>query len=237
MISTPVWTQRSASGKSPTSCPSFWAPPPGSLLMIGCSPCRWLRLCVRSRWEEAVPMAMKMATEQGRMKFTRPLFRYLSSFHFSVIFRNFSKNIAFFYVWLINSFEFWYFFYSLNICSKYYSVFCIFSSERCLTLKSTVTKRFQCSWLTEQRCTQSPLDWSPKTWRWTPATPPACKPRNQLVTSINTHCNSISNNKSSKLFYQFLWSIAWCCFFLATLFVSVCVNVSSQVRRRERMIS
>ncbi|XP_061768057.1 leukotriene A-4 hydrolase [Nerophis ophidion] len=36
---------------------------------------RWLRLCVRSRWEEAVPMALKMATEQGRMKFTRPLFR------------------------------------------------------------------------------------------------------------------------------------------------------------------
>ncbi|XP_033935515.2 leukotriene A-4 hydrolase-like [Pseudochaenichthys georgianus] len=35
---------------------------------------RWLRLCVRSRWEEAVPMAMKMATDQGRMKFTRPLF-------------------------------------------------------------------------------------------------------------------------------------------------------------------
>ncbi|TNN26793.1 Leukotriene A-4 hydrolase [Liparis tanakae] len=38
---------------------------------------RWLRLCVRSRWEEAVPMALKMATEQGRMKYTRPLFRYL----------------------------------------------------------------------------------------------------------------------------------------------------------------
>ncbi|KAL2076882.1 hypothetical protein ACEWY4_027529 [Coilia grayii] len=36
---------------------------------------RWLRLCVRSHWEEAVAMAMQMATEQGRMKFTRPLFR------------------------------------------------------------------------------------------------------------------------------------------------------------------
>lgn len=36
---------------------------------------RWLRLCVRSRWEEAVPVALGMATEQGRMKFTRPLFR------------------------------------------------------------------------------------------------------------------------------------------------------------------
>ncbi|KAG7274192.1 hypothetical protein CRUP_008568 [Coryphaenoides rupestris] len=36
---------------------------------------RWLRLCVRSKWEEAVPRALQMATEQGRMKFTRPLFR------------------------------------------------------------------------------------------------------------------------------------------------------------------
>lgn len=49
-------------------------PPKGSPL-IGCCPNRWLRLCVRSRWEEAVPLALKMATEQGRMKFTRPLFR------------------------------------------------------------------------------------------------------------------------------------------------------------------
>ncbi|XDV24490.1 hypothetical protein PO909_028637 [Leuciscus waleckii] len=36
---------------------------------------RWLRVCVRAHWEEAVPLAMKMATEQGRMKFTRPLFK------------------------------------------------------------------------------------------------------------------------------------------------------------------
>lgn len=35
---------------------------------------RWLRLCIRAKWEEAVPLALKMATEQGRMKFTRPLF-------------------------------------------------------------------------------------------------------------------------------------------------------------------
>ncbi|KAG7215114.1 hypothetical protein INR49_022762 [Caranx melampygus] len=41
---------------------------------------RWLRLCVRSRWEDAVPMALKMATEQGRMKFTRPLFREVFNF-------------------------------------------------------------------------------------------------------------------------------------------------------------
>uniref|UniRef100_A0A0E9X1W4 Peptidase M1 leukotriene A4 hydrolase/aminopeptidase C-terminal domain-containing protein n=1 Tax=Anguilla anguilla TaxID=7936 RepID=A0A0E9X1W4_ANGAN len=41
---------------------------------------RWLRLCVRAKWEEAVPLAFKMATEQGRMKFTRPLFRDLYNF-------------------------------------------------------------------------------------------------------------------------------------------------------------
>uniref|UniRef100_A0AAX7UWE9 Leukotriene A-4 hydrolase n=1 Tax=Astatotilapia calliptera TaxID=8154 RepID=A0AAX7UWE9_ASTCA len=41
---------------------------------------RWLRLCVRSRWEEAVPLALKMATDQGRMKFTRPLFREVFNF-------------------------------------------------------------------------------------------------------------------------------------------------------------
>ncbi|PWA22203.1 hypothetical protein CCH79_00017434 [Gambusia affinis] len=44
---------------------------------------RWLRLCVRSQWEEAVPLALKMATEQGRMKFTRPLFRYRRWFQVS----------------------------------------------------------------------------------------------------------------------------------------------------------
>ncbi|CAL8278208.1 leukotriene A-4 hydrolase [Gadus morhua] len=41
---------------------------------------RWLRLCVKSRWEEAVPKALQMATEQGRMKFTRPLFREVYNF-------------------------------------------------------------------------------------------------------------------------------------------------------------
>ncbi|MGH0121603.1 UNVERIFIED_CONTAM: hypothetical protein FKN15_006580 [Acipenser sinensis] len=41
---------------------------------------RWLRVCVRAKWEEAVPLAFLMATEQGRMKFTRPLFRELYNF-------------------------------------------------------------------------------------------------------------------------------------------------------------
>uniref|UniRef100_A0A8C1QZU0 Leukotriene A(4) hydrolase n=1 Tax=Cyprinus carpio TaxID=7962 RepID=A0A8C1QZU0_CYPCA len=41
---------------------------------------RWLRICVRAHWEEAVPLALKMATEQGRMKFTRPLFKEVYNF-------------------------------------------------------------------------------------------------------------------------------------------------------------
>ncbi|KAK1166985.1 leukotriene A-4 hydrolase-like [Acipenser oxyrinchus oxyrinchus] len=41
---------------------------------------RWLRVCARAKWEEAVPLALQMATEQGRMKFTRPLFRELYVF-------------------------------------------------------------------------------------------------------------------------------------------------------------
>uniref|UniRef100_A0A8C3F4D5 Peptidase M1 leukotriene A4 hydrolase/aminopeptidase C-terminal domain-containing protein n=1 Tax=Chrysemys picta bellii TaxID=8478 RepID=A0A8C3F4D5_CHRPI len=27
---------------------------------------RWLRLCIQAKWEEAIPWALKMATEQGR---------------------------------------------------------------------------------------------------------------------------------------------------------------------------
>ncbi|XP_065121838.1 leukotriene A-4 hydrolase [Paramisgurnus dabryanus] len=42
--------------------------------------CRWLRVCVKAKWEEAVPLALKMATDQGRMKFTRPLFKEVYNF-------------------------------------------------------------------------------------------------------------------------------------------------------------
>uniref|UniRef100_G1R1R9 Leukotriene A-4 hydrolase n=1 Tax=Nomascus leucogenys TaxID=61853 RepID=G1R1R9_NOMLE len=41
---------------------------------------RWLRLCIQSKWEDAIPLALTMATEQGRMKFTRPLFKDLAAF-------------------------------------------------------------------------------------------------------------------------------------------------------------
>ncbi|XP_051889373.1 leukotriene A-4 hydrolase [Pristis pectinata] len=41
---------------------------------------RWLRLCLRSQWEKAIPLALEMVTVQGRMKFTRPLYRDLYNF-------------------------------------------------------------------------------------------------------------------------------------------------------------
>jgi len=36
---------------------------------------RWLRLGLKAKWEAAIPKAINMVTEQGRMKFTRPLYR------------------------------------------------------------------------------------------------------------------------------------------------------------------
>ncbi|KAE8615200.1 hypothetical protein XENTR_v10008440 [Xenopus tropicalis] len=41
---------------------------------------RWLRLCIRAKCEDVIPLALKMTTEQGRMKFTRPLYRDLYNF-------------------------------------------------------------------------------------------------------------------------------------------------------------
>uniref|UniRef100_T1JM78 Leukotriene A(4) hydrolase n=1 Tax=Strigamia maritima TaxID=126957 RepID=T1JM78_STRMM len=38
---------------------------------------RWIRLGIRSRWSEIVPHALKFVSEQGRMKFVRPVFRDL----------------------------------------------------------------------------------------------------------------------------------------------------------------
>lgn len=37
----------------------------------------WLRLCVKSRWEDKVEDALTFATDQGRMKYVRPIFRDL----------------------------------------------------------------------------------------------------------------------------------------------------------------
>jgi len=38
---------------------------------------RWLRLGLAGRWREQVPAALKMVTEQGRMKYVRPIYRDL----------------------------------------------------------------------------------------------------------------------------------------------------------------
>ena len=36
---------------------------------------RWIRLGLRSKWDDAIPLAVQMVTEQGRMKFLRPIYR------------------------------------------------------------------------------------------------------------------------------------------------------------------
>ena len=39
---------------------------------------RWLRVCIKAQYEGAIDDALAMVTEQGRMKFTRPLYRDLN---------------------------------------------------------------------------------------------------------------------------------------------------------------
>ena len=38
--------------------------------------CKWIRLGLKGKWMNAVPRAVEMVTEQGRMKFLRPIYRY-----------------------------------------------------------------------------------------------------------------------------------------------------------------
>lgn len=38
---------------------------------------RWLRVCLRAKWDECVDQALMFVTEQGRMKFVRPIYRDL----------------------------------------------------------------------------------------------------------------------------------------------------------------
>ena len=37
--------------------------------------CKWIRLGLRGKWPDAIPRAVQMVTEQGRMKFLRPIYR------------------------------------------------------------------------------------------------------------------------------------------------------------------
>lgn len=38
---------------------------------------RWLRLCLKGDWKACYPHVVQFVTEQGRMKFVRPLYREL----------------------------------------------------------------------------------------------------------------------------------------------------------------
>jgi len=38
---------------------------------------RWLRICIRANVKAAIPLALKFVSEQGRMKFVRPLYRFV----------------------------------------------------------------------------------------------------------------------------------------------------------------
>ncbi|GFS26367.1 leukotriene A-4 hydrolase [Elysia marginata] len=38
---------------------------------------RWLRLCIKARWVDCIALALGFVTEQGRMKFVRPIYRDL----------------------------------------------------------------------------------------------------------------------------------------------------------------
>ena len=37
--------------------------------------CSWIRLGLKGRWRDAIPRAVQMVTDQGRMKFLRPIYR------------------------------------------------------------------------------------------------------------------------------------------------------------------
>ena len=37
--------------------------------------CRWIRLGLKGRWRDAIPRAVQMVTDQGRMKFLKPIYR------------------------------------------------------------------------------------------------------------------------------------------------------------------
>lgn len=55
---------------------------------------RWIRLGLRSKWDDAIPLAVQMVTEQGRMKFLRPIYRDLYNWEAKreVAIQTFNKN-------------------------------------------------------------------------------------------------------------------------------------------------
>lgn len=57
---------------------------------------RWLRVCIKAKYEKCIDNALAMVTEQGRMKFTRPLYRDLYNWEAAreKTVANFKKNRA-----------------------------------------------------------------------------------------------------------------------------------------------
>lgn len=37
---------------------------------------RWLRLCIKAKWLPIIDPALQFVSRQGRMKFTRPIYRF-----------------------------------------------------------------------------------------------------------------------------------------------------------------
>ena len=37
----------------------------------------WIRLCIKSKWKPIIDLALKFVSNQGRMKFTRPVYRFI----------------------------------------------------------------------------------------------------------------------------------------------------------------
>ena len=34
-------------------------------------------MCIKARWADCIPLALGFVTEQGRMKFVRPIYKYV----------------------------------------------------------------------------------------------------------------------------------------------------------------
>ena len=53
----------------------------------------YIRLGLAAKWEAAIPWAVAMVSEQGRMKYLRPLYRYVIFFHLASKFQCFDVLI------------------------------------------------------------------------------------------------------------------------------------------------
>lgn len=65
---------------------------------------KWLRLCIKSRWEEVIPRAIEFIKEQGRMKFVRPIYKDLYDWDKSrsAAIQNFQKEREFMHTTAVN---------------------------------------------------------------------------------------------------------------------------------------